>query len=224
MKVGTDAILLGAWAAADSTNVQSILDVGTGTGVIALMMAQRFPTASITAIDIDPNAVEEALENFRISPWNNRCEAAVSAAQDFNGGPYELIISNPPWFRRSLRPDNELRAIARHEDSLPAAELLKSAARLVAPDGRFCVVIPFDDEEHFRLLASDNGFHLRRCTNVRPTPEKPPRRSLLEFGFALGDSCKTTEISVELQRHEYSPEYAALTGNFLLRLGRTESP
>ena len=217
MKVGTDAILLGAWAGNDLANVKSILDVGTGTGIIALMMAQRFPDASVTAIDIAPDAVEEASENFRLSPCHDRCNATASAAQDFTGGPYDLIVSNPPWFRDSLKSDDQTRSAARHEDSLPSAELLESAARLLTAEGRFCVVIPFDDEGRFRNTAVNFGFHLRRCTTVRPMPEKPPKRSLLEFGFGLPDFVETTDISVERQRHEYTKEYATLTRDFLLR-------
>ena len=163
MKVGTDAILLGAWAGQEMIDVTSVLDIGTGTGVIALMMAQRFPPAAITAIDIDHATVAEAAENFRNSPWGDRCRAKVCAAQEFNEGPFDLIVSNPPWFRDGPRPDDEGRAIARHEVSLSAAELFVCAERKLAANGRLCVVIPFESGDHFRTEAADSGFCLRRC-------------------------------------------------------------
>ena len=215
MKVGTDAILLGTWAGLHAGKVRTILDVGTGTGVVALMMAQRFPEADVTAIDVEEDAVDEAAGNFRNSPWSDRCRAALCPVQQFEGGPFDLIVSNPPWFHDGLKPPTTARAAARHNESLSIEELARSAARLLHPQGLFAVVIPTDSEIYSN--ADRQELHCHRRAVVRPTPESQPKRQLLEFGLSEPDSCIVSEFAVEAQRHQYTQEYAAMTQDFLLR-------
>lgn len=220
MKVGTDAILIGAWAGKEMHSVNSILDVGTGTGIIAIMLAQRFASADVTAIDVDSNSAHEANENFRSSPWNNRCRAINAAAQNINPPPkYSLIVSNPPWFHDSLKPPDSHRRIARHTDELSFIDLTNAAARLLHPDGRFCVIIPFEAEGEFLNAAATAQMYCHRRCRVRPTPESKPKRLLLEFGLEVGD-CVEESLAVEESRHQFTPEYATLTAEFLPRAAR----
>lgn len=218
MKVGTDAILLGAWAALSSNTASSILDIGTGTGIVALMMAQRFPDARIHAVEIDSEAAAEAAANFQNSPWHDRCQVTQTAIQNFAHEPFDVIVSNPPWFRSGMRSDSAARSLARHDESLSAEDLITSAERLLSPSGRFAVVIPLKDDADFTKKAAALDLSCSRRTIVRPTPDHPPKRVLLEFGRGTTE-CAETEVSVERRRHEYTPEYAAMTRDFLLRAG-----
>lgn len=217
MKVGTDAILLGAWAGLGAQNPTSILDIGTGTGVIALMVAQRFPSATVTAIDVDEAAADEAKENCRRSLWTDRCLAKRCPIQEFKEGSFDLIVSNPPWFQDSLKPDGTSRTTARHDQSLSFSDLNSAAARLLSLSGRFAVVIPFHDGGQFCVDAAARELVCNRRTAVRPTPKHPAKRLLLEFTRDNSGHCEESEITVENRRHEYTKEYAELTKAFLLR-------
>ncbi len=193
MKVGTDGVLLGAWAPIDF-NISSftnfrILDVGTGSGLIALMLAQRFPQAHIDAIDIDKSAMEQAAENFAASPWSDRLHAWLSSIQEWqmvngtcpNGKWYDLIVSNPPYFRNSLKNPDKARELARHTDTLSYTELLHHSARLLREEGRLCLILPAEAEEEVCALAAQEGFVLTRVTRVYSKVSKPARRVLLAF-------------------------------------------
>ena len=158
MKVGTDGVLLGAWAAGGTR----ILDVGTGTGLVALMMAQRFPEARVTAIDVDEGAVEQACENVAASPFADRVEVVWSDVQSFVGQTFDAIVCNPPYFANSLKCPDSRRTLARHSDSLTAADLAAAADRLLSSDGMLSVVLPTDVMAAFEAAVADKGFAVVR--------------------------------------------------------------
>jgi tRNA1Val (adenine37-N6)-methyltransferase len=176
MKVGTDGVLLGAWAHGG----RRVLDVGTGTGVIALMMAQRFSDAMVTGIDIDEGAVRQARQNAERSPFAARVQIVKDAVQKHTGT-YDAIVSNPPFFIDSLQaPDNQ-RNTARHATSLTYAELMQAARRMLSDDGELSVVVPFDYRRRMEDEATFCGFFPSRVTAVRTAEHKPVRRYLLAF-------------------------------------------
>ena len=190
MKVGTDGVLLGAWAKGG----QRILDAGTGTGVIALMMAQRYPEAQVTAIDIDEGAVRQAQQNVAQSPFAERVEVLRKSVQEFDGVNgfngfnerdgfygYDAIISNPPFFIDSLAAPDEQRNMARHTQTLTYAELMRAAYRLLSDDGELSVVVPFDYRQRMEDEAIFVGFFPSRVCAVKTTEKKPAKRYLLAF-------------------------------------------
>lgn len=181
MKVGTDGVLLGAWASTGSR----ILDIGTGSGLIALMLAQRVAdTAQIDAIDIDPEAVEQAEANFVASPWST-CQAHLSSLQDWTTaereGSYDLIVSNPPYFDNSLKTPDAQRSLARHTDTLSYEELIACSARLLADSGHLCLILPIEAEATILRLAETQHLYPTRILRVKGTDRKPHKRILLDL-------------------------------------------
>ncbi len=200
MKVGTDGVLLGAWANVPCVNNQSdiirqarILDVGTGTGILALMMAQRFPEARVVAIDIDEGAVRQAQDNVAASPFADRITVLCERLQQHKGcqhpdlqpqqdeGCYDAIVCNPPFFIDSLAAPDKQRNMARHADTLTYAELMHSAWHLLRSDGELSVIVPFDYRQRMEEEATFQGFFPSRVCAVQTVPTKPPRRYLLSF-------------------------------------------
>lgn len=222
MKVGTDGILLGAWCRECRGDAEScrILDIGTGTGLIALMLAQRNPKAMIDAIEIDNAAYAQAAENFRESVWHNRLNAIHGCIKDYGlDTQYTLIASNPPWFSGSLTSASASRNAARHDDGLNKFDLLAAVNRHLASDGRFCTILPTPAGQEFVRLAGDSGLSCLRLCEVRPTPDKAPARMLLEFGKATPavppvSECLTVETGA---RHDYTAGFRQLTREFYLR-------
>ena len=180
MKVGTDGVLLGAWAEISDASVR-VLDIGTGSGLVALMLAQRFPKASIDAIDIDETAVEQARENFAVSPWSDKLHVYLSSLQYWLGHSYHLIVSNPPYFQNSLKNPDKGRQTARHTDTLSYEELLHHSAQSLTPDGRLALILPAEAEQEVRRLAAAELLSLARVTRVYSKECKPARRVLLLF-------------------------------------------
>ncbi len=176
MKVGTDGVLLGAWAKGG----RHMLDVGTGTGIIALMMAQRYPEGRVTAIDIDEGAVSQARQNIRQSPFAGRIDVKQQRAQDHEGH-YDAVVSNPPFFSDSLMAPDRQRTMARHTTALTYAELMEAAWRMLSDDGELSVVVPFDYRRSMEDEAIFRGFFLHRCCAVKTTERKAPKRYLLSF-------------------------------------------
>jgi tRNA1Val (adenine37-N6)-methyltransferase len=222
MKIGTDGILLGAWVQAKQP--QRILDIGTGTGLIALMMAQRFPNAVIDAVEIEPNAAEQAARNFSASPWPERLNLRHQSVQSFasSGLPdkaYTLIVSNPPWFVDSLKSDETSRNLARHTDSLSHDELLNSVRLLLHSSGRFAVVLPFSDSASFIHVAHERSLYCRRQCHVRSKPGLSPHRVLLEFETVHAESPVIPhELIIENeQHHDYTESFRELARDFYLR-------
>jgi tRNA1Val (adenine37-N6)-methyltransferase len=190
MKVGTDGVLLGAWAQGG----QRVLDVGAGTGVIALMMAQRYPEAQVVAIDIDEGAVRQAQQNVSQSPFSSRVSVLQQAVQEHQGE-YESIVSNPPFFIDSLQAPDVQRNMARHTATLSYGELMKAAYRLLADDGEFSVVVPFDYRRRMEDEAVFVGFFPSRVCGVKTTERKPAKRFLLAFR-KHPCPCEKTEITI----------------------------
>ena len=216
MKVGTDGTLLGAWARGG----QRILDVGTGTGLIALMMAQRFPEASITAIDIDAEAGQQAAENVAASPFADRIQVVQAEVTTFDTPirdiiQYDSIVCNPPYFVDSLTCPDRRRTLARHDRSLSYRQLMTAASRLLADDGELSVVIPFDCRIRLEQEAALAGLSKVRQCAVHTTPGKPPRRYLLAFRKHPAPLEEETGILEDSPGHR-SSWYQQLTKDFYL--------
>jgi tRNA1Val (adenine37-N6)-methyltransferase len=205
MKVGTDAVLLGAWVSVG--NVKNILDAGTGCGVIALMLAQR-SNAIIDAIDIDKNSAEQASGNFRNSPFSGRLHAHHTTLQEFKGK-YDLIVSNPPFFSNSLLPPTGARQIARHTETLSYDDLLK------ATTDRLAVILPTYEGNLFREKAKAYGLFCNRSTSFYSRNGKPQERWLFEFSFAVSKEIRETLILYG-DDGKWSNDYVRLTESFYL--------
>lgn len=217
MKVGTDGVLLGAWAEAYKRN--NVLDVGTGTGLIALMIAQRNTNATIDAIDIDEGCVMQAKRNVFESPFSNRVDVQKSSFQDFaarNDNKYDLIVSNPPYFHNSLKSPNLHRNYARHTDSLSFYEIISDGVSLLTESGSISLILPYEFKTSVLMHAKTVGLFAKRITNVFPLPHKPAKRILIEFGMS-DTECVEDNLIVELSRHKYTDEYNALTSEFYLQ-------
>ena len=211
MKVGTDGTLLGAWAQGG----KNILDIGTGTGLIALMMAQRFPDAHVTGIDIDPSAVEQASENVQNSPFANRI-TILEADVCQHHGQYDCIVSNPPFFEQSLVCPDSQRSLARHDTSLSYTSLFKAVKSLLTEQGTFSLVVPIDYKNRIFEEAALNGFFMHREWSVQTTPRKSPKRLLLTFALHSTESIDTGVGLLEDAPGLRSSWYSKLTSPFYL--------
>jgi len=219
MKIGTDAVLLGAWADVDS-QPNSILDIGAGTGVLTLMLAQRSGAELIDALEIDDAAYEQCVGNFEASDWGDRLFCYHAALDEFTEeieDQYDLIISNPPFYTDTFKTENEERNKARFEDAMPFTELLKSVSKLLSPTGQFNVVIPFSEESSFIELAAKEGLYPSRILHIRGQESSPVKRSLICFRFEKL-TIETQELIIEITRHQYTKEYTNLTKDFYLKL------
>jgi len=216
MKVGTDGVLLGAWVNCENAN--SVFDIGTGTGLIALMIAQR-SKARIDAIEIDKVASEQAQENVMNSPWAEKINIEHKSLQDFLihcDIKYDLIISNPPYFQNSLYAPDEKRTNARHNSNLEFEDIICGALKLLNDDGVLSVILPYLEGAMFILKAVESGLYCVRQTNVLSNPGKEPKRLLLEF-MKIKKPLVEQEIIIELnKRHVYSDAYKNLTKDFYL--------
>jgi tRNA1Val (adenine37-N6)-methyltransferase len=218
MKVGTDGVLLGAWA--DTNNIHSVLDIGTGTGLIALMMAQR-SEATITAIEIEENAFKDTSLNIQDSPWSERIKVVHLSFQEYlknNNHLFDCVVCNPPYFINSIKSKTESRTIARHNDQLPFEALLEGVSRILNKEGRFNVVLPAGAESDFRFLAANFRLFPSRITRVKPKTSKPASRILMEFRFEATLNIEE-ELTIETEtHHEYMPEFIVLVKDFYLKL------
>lgn len=227
-KVGTDGILLGAWAAKTpalnqaETAVSHALDIGTGTGLIALMLAQRFPQAVIDAIEVDAQSAAQAAENVAQSPWADRVSVINTAVQAFKGHTqqsYDLIVSNPPFFSSAHNLAAEgRREGTRQTTQLSYKDLLHCVNRLLGENGRFCTILPSSASDSFCQLAAVENLHCTKKTAVRPVPHKPPHRHLLQFERTPHPT-QTNDLIIETAiRHHYTPDFIALTNSFYLNI------
>lgn len=219
MKIGTDSVLLGAWATIE-TQPFSVLDIGAGTGVLALMLAQRCDAEVIDAIEIDDDAYEQCVDNFEASPWGDRLFCYHAALDEFVEDiedQYDLIISNPPFYSEDYKTENEQRDLARFSDAMPFDHLLESVSKLLFEDGIFSVIIPFKEEENFIYLASTFNLFPNRILHVKGNPTSEIKRSLMEFSFRESD-IKTSELIIETERHQYTQDYINLTKDFYLKM------
>lgn len=221
MKVGTDGVLLGAWAPIFH-QPYNILDIGAGTGLIALMLAQRSSAEQIDAIEIDEDAYEQCVENFEKSNWNDRLfcyHAGLDEYTDelFEEEEYDLIVSNPPFHSENYSSGDEKRDQARFQDALPFDELIESAQALLSNNGIFAVIIPYKEEERFIQLAKSIGLFLLKTTRVKGTIESEIKRSLLAFS-RLEQTPIIDELIIEIERHQYTDDYKELTKDFYLKM------
>lgn len=214
MKVGTDGVLLGAWAEGGAR----ILDIGTGTGLIALMMAQRFPEARVSAIDVVPDACSQALQNVAASKFAGRIEVVEASAQAYSPPfLYDSIVSNPPFFVNSLKAPDANRSLARHSDTLSYRDLFTSVARLLAPDGVFSAIIPSECLSHFVSEAYLAGLSPTRRCAVRTVLRKQPRRYLLAFRRESNAPMHAEEVVLQDADGKRSEWYRSLTEDFYIK-------
>ncbi len=220
MKIGTDGVLLGAWTPLDN-NPFSILDIGSGTGIIALMLAQRSQAEQIDALEIDDEAYEQATDNFENSPWNDRLFCFHAGLDEFVEEPedeYDLIVSNPPFYTDDYKSDNSQRDLARFADAMPFEDLIEAADLLLSENGIFTVIIPFKEEEKFIALAEECELYPFKITRVKGTPTTEIKRSLLAFSRKETENFPVNELVIETARHIYTTEYIALTKDFYLKM------
>lgn len=217
MKVGTDAVLLGAWIVPNDS--KQILDIGTGTGVIALMLAQK-TEAHIDAIDIEEEAFIQAQQNVSESKFSNQIHVSHISFQDYSkttNKKYNLIVTNPPYFEQSLKSSDEQRSHARHADVLPFEELLDGVLKLLDEKGKFCLILPTLEAVKFRTLAEKKGLNLSKLLRVKSRVDKnTDKRHLMQFEFKPSEFSEQTIAIEQLERHQYTDDYKELTKDYYL--------
>jgi tRNA1Val (adenine37-N6)-methyltransferase len=212
-------VLLGAWCPIEN-NPFSVFDIGAGTGILSLMIAQRSNAEQIDAIEIDEEAYEQCVENFENSPWGDRLFCFHAGLDEFVEEPedeYDLIISNPPFYTDDYKSENAAREIARFEDALPFEDLLEAADLLLSENGIFSVILPFKEETKFIDLAKEFELYPFKITRVKGTPTTEIKRSLLAFS-RFEKSTVIDELIIETARHQYTEDYIALTKDFYLKM------
>ena len=218
MKVGTDGVLLGAWASVPGPGSR-VLDVGTGTGLIALMIAQRTWDVWVDALEIDPSSAEQAKENFQNSPWKDRLNCMDFSFQDYASqfnDPYDKIICNPPFFSASSKTQSKEKNLARHDDSLSLSDLFNGCVSLMKESSTISLILPVHREAQAFDLINEHQMHCRRLTRVMPAPGKAIIRVLLEFSFLPG-LCNEEHLTIETAlRHQYTEKYKSLVDEFYL--------
>lgn len=222
MKIGTDGVLLGAWCSIDNFP-DAILDVGSGTGIIALMLAQRSDSMTIDAVEIDENGYEQTVENFEQSDWGDRLYCYNSSFQEFAKAiaeeqeTYDLIVANPPFYTDDFETKNVARNKARFTSSLPFEDLIKNAVKILSEDGVFSLIVPFKEEEEITRLSNAHSLFLNRKCTVQGNPKSEIKRVLLEFSFHQAEVI-SEHLIIEIKRHKYTKEYINLTKNFYLKM------
>lgn len=219
MKIGTDSVLLGAWASLDH-NPFSVLDIGAGTGVLSLMLAQRSNAELIDALEIDSDAYEQCVENFEQSPWGDRLFCYHASLDEFTNeidDQYDLIISNPPFYSEDSKTNIPERNLARFQDAMPFQHLLECTSKLLSENGLFSVIIPYKEEQNFIQLASDFSLFPNRILHVKGAENTPIKRSLIEFSF-IEETVKYSNLIIETERHNYTKDYIDLTKDFYLKM------
>ena len=215
MKVGTDGVLLGAWVELNN-DMNKALDIGTGTGLIALQIAQRSDFETIDALEIEPNAYEQAVENFENSDWSDRLFCYHASLQEFTieiDEKYDLVISNPPFYNDTFKEVEQKRATARHTKTLSFTELLSATAILLNPNGSCAFIIPFHEEKEFLIIANESNLYPNRITRVRGNLKSKIKRSLLQLSF-VKTKLIYNELAIEIDRHVYTDAYKNMVRDF----------
>ncbi|MFD1161061.1 tRNA1(Val) (adenine(37)-N6)-methyltransferase [Hwangdonia seohaensis] len=219
MKIGTDSVLLGTWCSLKN-NPFSVLDIGAGTGVISLMLAQRSNAELIDAIEIDDNAYEQCVDNFEASPWGDRLfcyHASLEAFTEEIEDKYDVIVSNPPFYSEDYKTEKKARDLARFTDAMPFEHLVDSVSKLLSEHGTFSVIIPFKEESKLIELASRAHLFPNNLLHVKGHPNSEIKRSLIEFSFRES-AIKTDALIIETERHQYTKEYINLTKDFYIKM------
>ena len=222
MKIGTDAVLLGAWCSINHYP-DTVLDVGSGTGIIGLMLAQRTNAMTVDAVEIDEAAYEQTVENFEQSDWGDRLFCYNASFQEFaqelseEEDVYELIVANPPFYTDTYETENNSRNKARFTSSLSFQDLLIGVKSILAENGLFSVIIPCKEEANFVALAEEIGLFLTRVCRVKGNEKSEIVRSLLEFSFITKD-IQEEQLVIEKERHQYFDAYIDLTKDFYLKM------
>lgn len=220
MKVGTDGVLLGAWA--DISGVKLALDIGAGSGIIAIMLAQRAPSLLVHAIEIDTDACNQASENMQQSPWAERLSVVESSIQEYaatvDGQPYDLMVSNPPFFSGGVFSQNQDRNSVRHTIKMPHGDLLAAVRNLLAPEGRFCVVLPLIEGLRFCEMARHYHLYCTRQTEVRSKADKPVERLLLQFERKEKQLQSDSIIIQKGNNNDWTEQYIDLMKDFYLKM------
>lgn len=222
MKIGTDAVLLGAWCSLGEYP-DTLLDIGSGTGVISLMLAQRSDAMTVDAVEIDADAYEQTVANFEQSPWSDRLFCYNSSFTNFaqeiaeEQEQYDVIVSNPPFYTDTYETTNEARNKARFTSSLSFEKLVEGVAMILSKSGVFSVIIPFKEEANFINLAVKSKLFLNKVCHVKGNANSEIKRSLLAFSFNATVPEKTILI-IEKKRHQYTDAYINLTKEFYLKM------
>lgn len=220
MKIGTDAVLLGAWTPTHN-NPYSILDIGTGTGILALMMAQRTNAEQIDGVEIDNLAHEQTVENFENSPWADRLFCYHADLETFANEieeEYDLIISNPPFYSEDYKTNNSQRDKARFQDSLPFDLLIEVVDHFLSNIGIFSIIVPSKEEDNIIHLAATFALYPLKVTRVKGTQNSEIKRSLIAFSREMIPQIPLNELTLEIERHQYTPEFKELVQDFYLKL------
>lgn len=218
MKVGSDSVILGSWTYIDDS-VKQILDIGTGTGLLALMMAQRCPAAYVTAVEIDGQSGRQASENVTNSPWNDRITVINCDIKQFKSDKkFDLIITNPPYFHKSLKSADEKRNLARHNDGLLLPDLIEVAHNLLSDNGYLSIIIPKENELIINGICEAKNMYTVRRLLIKPTELKPANRVILEISKKQIENIKTETLIVRDNYGNYTEIYKSLTKNFYLNL------
>ena len=218
MKIGTDGVLLGSWT--NITAAESILDIGAGTGIIALMLAQRSSAEAIDAIEIDSNAYEQCIENFENSLWGDRLYCYHAGLDEFIEeieDLYDVIVCNPPFYTESVTSGDLQRDQARQNEFLPFKELIEGVSVLISEHGIFSTIIPFREKDDFIRMAASHELFPSRCMHVKGNPAAEVKRVLLEF-TKQEKSCEVLDLIIEMERHVYTIDYINLTKDFYLKM------
>ena len=222
MKVGTDGVLLGAWCSLENYP-KTILDIGTGTGIISLMLAQRSSAISIDGVEIDKSAFEQTVDNFENSDWSDRLYCYNTSFQKFadesnnEAIKYDLIVSNPPFYKEDYITKNISRNKARFSQFLSFKELIQGVSKILSKSGFFSTIIPFKEESAFIGLAQQNSLFLNKLCRVKGNKNSEIKRCLLTFSFNKKET-KETNLIIENSRHKYTKEYVELTNSFYLKM------
>jgi tRNA1Val (adenine37-N6)-methyltransferase len=218
MKVCTDSCVLGAWTALQIKDVETVLDIGTGTGLLALMLAQK-STCTIDAIESDPDASGQAKENISLTPWSDRIRVIQ---EDVNGfsvpSPYDFIISNPPFFEDDLLSPESKKNRAKHNDSLTLDQLVLLINKFLKPKGHFSILLPAHRSLYFEKLANDAGFFLHKKLTLHQTPAHPPFRRIYLFGYEKQENSISESLTIKVENGNYSEAFISLMRDYYLYL------
>jgi tRNA1Val (adenine37-N6)-methyltransferase len=220
MKIGTDAIVLGAWATVDSS-AQTILDIGAGTGILSLMMAQKAPHAFVEALEVEENAFEQCVDNFEQSPWSDRLFCFHASLEEFMEeaeDTFDLVICNPPFFSGDIPENYTPRHLARKQQAMPLQTLMESVFTLLSENGVFYLVLPFEQEEIAIALAAKNSLFPNKILHLKGHPEATISRSFFAFTKKMESSTTYESLILETERGQWTEAYNNLTRDFYYHL------